>query len=466
MVKMKLKNEKTRYLLGLSGQNILYALVSSCFAYYLQFTVLIPAFWLGFVLSTAKIFDAVKDPFIGAYINKSKHNLAEYLCRLPVPTAIVTALCFAINIYSDSNGSLKNALIIIYSFTVFIVWEILFSFGDIPMISYPNVICPNEQSRVKLLALRPVGAMVCSLCSLFVQPAAFAISDFLGGTQKDERNAFFIIAVVFSLTGCVLYKLTVPKSKLAPADKINSSEKQQYKYIFTNPLLRKSIISGLFSSMNSLQGVVLPALVAFYFSGKNSAVTLLYTFLLGTGSFIGLMLAAFSVPVLSKKLGNTKSYVLCNLGSVLPNILIFVLYLGNKMSMNTFKNFFMMFVLSVISGSFLSLASNIRTLLIDDAVELEEKLSGRRPAALFFSFQTAIIKIQSGVSSLIASAGYIAIGFTSEKTAMLNRLIADGFAPRENPEYIVLFTMLFFLFSVLPAVSSALAVLPFMHHSK
>ena len=42
-MKTKLHNEKTRYLLGLSGQNILYALVSSCFAYYLQFTILIPA---------------------------------------------------------------------------------------------------------------------------------------------------------------------------------------------------------------------------------------------------------------------------------------------------------------------------------------------------------------------------------------------------------------------------------------
>ena len=71
-MKTKLQNEKTRYLFGLSGQNILYALVSSCFAYYLQFTILIPAFWLGIILSTAKIFDAIKDPFIGAFINKSR----------------------------------------------------------------------------------------------------------------------------------------------------------------------------------------------------------------------------------------------------------------------------------------------------------------------------------------------------------------------------------------------------------
>ena len=342
----------------------------------------------------------------------------------------------------------------------------MFSFGDIPMISYPNVLCADERERTNLLSLRPVGAMVCSICCLIVQPLAFAISGALGGTQTDERNAFFIIALTFSVVGYILYQLTVSKERLHNNEKRSTNIKQQYKYILTNPLLKKIIMSGLLSSMSALQGVVLSALVAFYFSSKNSGLTFLYTFLLGTGSFVGLMLSTFLVPILSRKLGNVKAYVLCNLTSILPNILIFVLYLGNKTTMNTFANFAVMFILSLISGSFLSLASNIRTLLIDDAVELEYKLSGTKPTALFFSFQTSIIKIQSGVSSLISSAGYMVIGFTSTETAKLNEYIANGFVARESAEYTALFTMLFFLFSVLPAVSSLLAVIPFTKNEK
>ena len=41
------KREKFRYLLGLSGQNIIYGTVTSVLAYYLQFTILIPAVWVG-----------------------------------------------------------------------------------------------------------------------------------------------------------------------------------------------------------------------------------------------------------------------------------------------------------------------------------------------------------------------------------------------------------------------------------
>ena len=337
-MKTKLHNEKTRYLLGLSGQNILYALVSSCFAYYLQFTILIPAFWLGIILSSAKIFDAVKDPFIGAFINKSKWSLAKYLRYLPLPTAIITVLCFVIKIYSDNNSILENTTIIVYGFAVFILWEVMFSFGDIPMISYPNVLCADERERTNLLSLRPVGAMVCSICCLIVQPLAFAVSGALGGTQTDERNAFFIITLVFSIVGYILYQLTVSKERLQYTEKKSSNEKQQYRYILTNPLLRKIIISGLFSSMSALQGVVLPALVAFYFSSKNSGLTFLYTFLLGTGSFVGLMLSTFLVPILSRKLGNVKAYVLCNLTSILPNILIFVLYLSAILHLSSFNS--------------------------------------------------------------------------------------------------------------------------------
>ena len=436
--------------------------MSSCFAYYLQFTILIPAFWLGMILSSAKILDAVKDPFIGAFINKSKWPLANYIWYLPLPTAVITVLCFFMRIYSDSNSTLTNSMIIIYGFVIFFFWEIIFSFGDIPMISYPNVLCREERERTKLLSLRPVGAMVCSICCLIVQPLAFAVSGALGGTQTDERNSFFIIALIFSIVGYIFYQLTVSKEQLKYTEKKSSNEKQQYRYILTNPLLRKIIISGLLSSMSSLQGVVLPALVAFYFSSKNSGLTFLYTFLLGTGSFVGLMLSTFLVPILSRKLGNEKAYVICNLVSILPNIMIFILYLGNKTTMNTLGNFAVMFILSLVSGSFLSLASNIRTLLIDEAVELEYKLSGAKPTALFFSFQTAIIKIQSGVSSLISSAGYMVIGFTSSETAKLNEYIASGFVARESTEYTDLFTMLFFLFGVLPAISSLLAVIPFI----
>ena len=184
-------------------------------------------------------------------------------------------------------------MIIIYGFVIFFLWEIIFSFGDIPMISYPNVLCREERERTKLLSLRPVGAMVCSICCLIVQPLALQFQGHLAEHKQMNEIHFSSLLLFSQIVGYIFYQLTVSKEQLKYTEKKSSNEKQQYRYILTNPLLRKIIISGLLSSMSSLQGVVLPALVAFYFSSKNSGLTFLYTFLLGTGSFVGLMLSTF-----------------------------------------------------------------------------------------------------------------------------------------------------------------------------
>lgn len=115
----------------------------------------------------------------------------------------------------------------------------------------------------------------------------------------------------------------------------------------------------------------------------------------------------------------------------------------------------------LISGIFQSIADSVRTLLVSDAVDYEEKLSGTRPTALFFSFRTAMTKIDSGSATLISSIVYVIIGFTSEKTEMLNQYITDGFSPRLSDEYSVFMYALFFMFSVIPAIGSLLAVVPY-----
>ena len=163
------KREKFRYLLGLSGQNIIYGTVTSVLAYYLQFTILIPAVWVGLILSVARIFDAVKDPFIGAMISRGKHKLKDYLIAVPIPTAILTILCFSNGIYSAENSMFKNALIVLSAFVFYMIWEVVFTIGDIPITGYPSVLTRNEGDRTKLLSLRPIGGMASGISTLAVQ---------------------------------------------------------------------------------------------------------------------------------------------------------------------------------------------------------------------------------------------------------------------------------------------------------
>lgn len=455
------KKEKNRYLIGLSGQNIIYGIITSSLAYFLQFTILIPAVWVGVILSVSRIFDAVKDPVIGAIIGRGKRSLKNYLTALPVPTAVLTVLCFANGVYSSSGSDLRNSLIIIFAFVIYILWETVFTFGDIPITGYPAVLTSDEKDRNRLLSLRPLGSMACSISALLVQPVAFALAGTLGNRASDERNAFLITALLFSVLGGAMFQLTALGSKERVKPTVNEKT-NQFKYFFTNPLLRKVALSGILGSFKSMTGVILTPLVNYYFACKEPSLSLLYTFLWGTGSFVGLMISMWAVPILTDKYSSKKVYVWANLINILPNILLFMLYLRYPKDMTGVFQVILMFMLTLVIGSCTSIASTVQPLIISDAVELENKISGNRPTALFFSCQTFIVKIGTGISSLVASISYVIIDFTSEKTAMLNEYISNGGVPRLDEKYSLFMGTLFFLYTVPVAVSSLLAALPFI----
>lgn len=452
--------QRNRYLLGLSGQNILYGIISSSLAYYLQFTVLIPAMWVGVILSVSRMVDAVKDPFIGASLSKSKRSFGDYLRVVPIPTAILTVCCFVNIVYSPKNSSAQNIMIITSAFFFYILWEIVFSVGDIPLTGYPGVLTTNESDRTKLMSLRPIGSMASCISVLLTQPIAFALSSALGGKTTDERNAFLIVVAFFSTVGGALFQLTALGSD-KKSEQTNMVNGNPFKFLVTNPLLRKITVSGILGSLKYMTGVILTPLVTYYFASKNSALTLLYTTLWGAGSIVGQIVSMVSVPKLIQKFGAKKLYVDVNLINIFPNLALFFLYLKYPQSMTDLPQTIAMFILTLIIGSCVSISTTVQLLIISEAVDLEEERSGARPTALFFSMQTFLIKAGTAVSSLVAGLSYRLIHFSSAETQLLNDFITNGGIPRLEAEYQPFLATLFFLYTVPVAVSSILSVLPF-----
>lgn len=458
------KTEKNLYLAGLAGQNILYGIITSALGYYLQFTICIPAFWVGVILCVARVFDAVKDPFIGAKM-QSSGSLRGYLLILPIPTALATVLCFANGIYNTEQAyAAKNICIVALAFFTYLLWEVLFTMGDIPITGYPARMTRIASDKVKLLSLRPIGSIAASLCTLLVQPIAFAVASALGNTAQAEQKGFLITVIGLSAIGGILFQCTAVWSKervtsgTAPRDGKNTLT-----YFYTNPLLRKVFVSGLLGSLKSMPSIVLAPLINYYFASKNPLLSLLYMVLLGGGLFIGMIVSMGIVPKLTQRVSNQRLFVFCNLLNIFPNILIFLLYCSLPRAMAHPVNLCILFILMTISGICTSIAQIVQTLLISDAVDLEESLSGARPDTVFFSCQTFIVKIGAGISSLAASLAYAIIHFSSAETQAINQLIADGGIPREEPAYTPLMTVLFFLLTIPTAVGSLGSVLPFMH---
>jgi Na+/melibiose symporter-like transporter len=106
----------------------------------------------------------------------------------------------------------------------------------------------------------------------------------------------------------------------------------------------------------------------------------------------------------------------------------------------------------------------MQTLMIGDAVDLEEYNTGIRPDGVFFSGQTFLAKLTAGIATIISGVGYSMVGFSDAKIGALNQLIADGVTGQAlrgaMPEYDGFMTVLFLLMTIPPAIGGLLAVIP------
>lgn len=150
----------------------------------------------------------------------------------------------------------------------YIIWEVVFTIGDIPITAYPSVLTSDEGDRTKVLSLRPIGGMASGISTLAVQPIAFALSAVFGGSAVDERNAFLITVAAFSIIGGALFQFTA----IGSVERVSAERSEnsgQLRYFITNPLLRKISISGFLGSLKAMTGVILTPLVTYYFASKT-----------------------------------------------------------------------------------------------------------------------------------------------------------------------------------------------------
>lgn len=108
----------------------------------------------------------------------------------------------------------------------------------------------------------------------------------------------------------------------------------------------------------------------------------------------------------------------------------------------------------------MGLTTVLQSLMIADCVDYEEYKNGVRPDGVFFSGQTFIAKLTSGIATILGGIAYSVVGFTDSEIAKVNDYISAGLIPREIPDFNPYMMILFFIVSVPPAIGCILSVIP------
>ncbi len=472
--------ERNMYLIGLAGQNIIYNIIGAGLQYYFESVIFMPALAIGAIMTAARVWDAFNDPMMGTIVDRTRTKwgkMRPYLLFCPLPILLITVLCFTnFGIYTDPAAN--KTLIVAWAAVTYVLWGMSYTVGDIPLWGITAVMTENDDHRNKLLSLARLFAGIGGGLSLLtIQPVGIAVGKFLQNAWfsdlpsdqafvQGQRYGFLVTAAAFAIVGCGMFQLVgiFARERVKASEKKNNI-RQNFKLMWSNKPFRQLLVSGVLSSPKQLVMLVAMTLVNYYYANNDSTKMLKYYVILGAGLFLGQFAVMLFMPALVRKFEKKTIYNLSNLISAIPFAMIFVCYeIAENHDVTTPLFLAVYSLMFTFAGLSIGAGTVLQSLMIADCIDYEEYQSGLRPDGVFFSGQSFITKLSTGIATILSSISYFIVGFEKESREAVVQYMQIGVA-RNNPEYEPFMMIMFFLISIPPAIGCILSAIPTWHYA-
>lgn len=483
--------ELAGYLVGMFGQNLIYNIISTGLYFYFQNVICLPAMALGWIMTIARIWDAINDLMMGTIVDKTRSRWGKcrpYLLFAPAVIGIITILTFLNGNYATADSTSQKVLIVAWAGISYVLWGMSFTVCDIPLWGITSLITEDENDRSKLLGLARIAAGVGGIGVLVVQIAQAASGIFVSkgyDSSTAMQYGFIITVVIMTVFSVILFEF----AGISTREKVQSSErrytfKENFQIMFRNKPFRQIFISGVLRSPIQLLMIVAMTLVTYYYANGNIMNILKYNedgsfagidvkILIGLGSvaaglFVGQFVSMGITPVLTKKFEKKTLYNFYSIAGAVPFILIYVFYKisGGDLT-TTFWSIIIGICMLLASASFGGI-NVLQSVMIADCIDYEEYTNGVRTDGVFFSGQSFITKLSAGLATILSSAVYAYVGYSGANIDNLNKAIADGasFITYDGGTGAGKYAAaMFFLISVPPAIGMLLSAIPTLKYA-
>ena len=257
------------YLVGMFGQNLIYNIVATGLYFYFQNVICLPAMALGWIMTIARIWDAINDPMMGTIVDKTKTKWGKcrpYLIIFPGIIGVVTILTFLNGNYANATTTAQKVLIVAWAGISYVAWGMCFTVCDIPLWGITSLMTEDENDRGKILGLARMVAGVGGIGVLVVQIAQALSGVFNGNMQK----AFIVTVIIMTVIASVLFEF----AGVCTRERVEKSErtytfKENFQIMFRNKPFRQILISGVLRSPIQLLMIVAMTLVTYYYANGN-----------------------------------------------------------------------------------------------------------------------------------------------------------------------------------------------------
>lgn len=484
LAKTYTKKEAAGFLVGMFGQNLIYNIVATGLYFYFQNVICLPAMALGWIMTIARIWDAINDPMMGTIVDKTHSKWGKcrpYLIIFPAIIGLVTILTFLNGNYATADTTTQKVLIVAWAAISYIAWGMCFTVCDIPLWGITSLMTEDENDRSKILGLARMVAGVGGIGVLVVQIAQ-AVAGAFGG---DMQKGFIVTVIIMTVVATILFEF----AGLFTKERVDKSEKsytfkENFKIMFGNKPFRQILISGILRSPIQLLMIVAMTLVTYYYANGNIMNILVYNddgslaginvkILIGLGCvaaglFVGQFVAMGVTPLIIKKVEKKTLYNIYSIAGAVPYALIFVFY---KVSGGDLTTTFWSIIIGIcmLFGSAAFGGINVlQSVMIADCVDYEEYYNGVRTDGVFFSGQSFITKLAAGISTIVSSAVYAIVGYSGANVDKLNKAIENGasFLTYDGGTGVGKYAeAMFFLISIPPAIGMILSAIPTLKYA-
>lgn len=484
LAKTYTKKEAAGFLVGMFGQNLIYNIVATGLYFYFQNVICLPAMALGWIMTIARIWDAINDPMMGTIVDKTHSKWGKcrpYLIIFPAIIGLVTILAFLNGNYATADTTTQKVLIVAWAAISYIAWGMCFTVCDIPLWGITSLMTEDENDRSKILGLARMVAGVGGIGVLVVQIAQ-AVAGAFGG---DMQKGFIVTVIIMTVVATILFEF----AGLFTKERVDKSEKsytfkENFKIMFGNKPFRQILISGILRSPIQLLMIVAMTLVTYYYANGNIMNILVYNddgslaginvkILIGLGCvaaglFVGQFVAMGVTPLIIKKVEKKTLYNIYSIAGAVPYALIFVFY---KVSGGDLTTTFWSIIIGIcmLFGSAAFGGINVlQSVMIADCVDYEEYYNGVRTDGVFFSGQSFITKLAAGISTIVSSAVYAIVGYSGANVDKLNKAIENGanFLTYDGGTGAGKYAeAMFFLISIPPAIGMILSAIPTLKYA-
>ena len=432
-MKLSIK-EKLGYSLGDTASHFVWDLVNFWLIFYYTDVLHISAGWASAIAILGSIMDAVMDPIVGIWADRTNTRWGKFRPFLLfgcVPFALFAFLAFF-------GPSLQGNALIAYILPMFVGLRIVYAVVNIPYSSLGAVMTDDSIERAGLNSYRFVAA---NIGQLIVSGFALYIVYYLGSqaTGMDyaimaddaARKAFDNTALVdetyiigfrylvgiFSCVGIILFLISfaTTKERVSPPKRQETDMKHDFKYLFKN---RPWVVLMLVGIVSFIMFAIQNISAGYYFKYYLDAESKSQIFnILGT---VALIIAIPMTKPLVKKFGAKQLYIVC---SILSGLFFCLLFFAGK-------NFVLINIFNCLGKIAYAPAISLLWTMLADTADYGEWKFNRRTTGLCLSAAVFAQKIGWSIGAAIFGAimsyihfdGSLAITITQSNTEIMNTI--------------------------------------------